>query len=114
MSNTLLGIFLALGSALVIAISQLILKIASQKTWPSRIREYLNVPVVSAYILSFGATFAGVFSMKFIPVAVYAALMGAGQIFVPLLSSMFLGEKMNRRKWLGVAVIVVGIVLVSI
>lgn len=114
MNKTVMGILMALGAAFVIAASQLILKKASGKDWGSHIREYLNVPVITAYVLSTAATFASVYSMKFIPVAVFAAINGSGQIFVPLLSRIFLKEKMNARKWLGVGVIVIGIIVVSL
>ena len=114
MSKTLPGIFLALGATFVIAASQLILKKASGKDWGSHLREYLNAPVITAYVLSTAATFASVYSMKFLPVAIFAAINGSGQIFVPLLSRIFLKEKMTARKWLGVGVIVVGIIVVSL
>ena len=113
-NKTLLGTAIALIAALVIAIGQLMLKKASGKDWGSHIREYLNFPVIAAYVLSFAATFANVFALKMLPVAIFAAINGSGQIFVPLLSRIFLNEKMSKRKWLGIAIIVVGIVIVSL
>lgn len=108
------GIVLSLVSTLIIALMQLVLKKASGKDWGSRIREYLNVPVVSAYFISFLATFLGVYSMKYIPVAVYAVILGSGQVFVPLISAIFLKEKLSRRKWLGIIIMTIGIILVSL
>jgi len=114
MNKYIMGILITVAGTLVLAVAQLILKKASGRDWGSHIREYLNFPVIFAYGLSFTAVFATVYAMKFIPVAVYAAISGSGQVFVPLLSRIFLKEKMSVRKWIGVLVIVIGIVVVSL
>ena len=112
--NSILGICISLFATVILAVVQLILKKASGKSWNSKIREYLNLPVISAYGLSFIATFISVYSMKYIPVAIFAVINGAGQIFVPILSTVFLKEKLSKKKWIGIVVISIGIIVVSL
>ncbi len=111
----LIGVGIILLSNLVAAVSQLLLKQAAKKTWPNWWRSYLNVRVILAYVLFFGTTLFSVYAMRLgVPLSLSAALGASGQIFVPILSRLVLREEINKRRALGMLIIVVGIVVFSL
>lgn len=112
--KVLLGIGIILLSNLVAAVSQLLLKQAAKKTWPNWWRSYLNVRVILAYVLFFSTTLFSVYALRFIPLSLSAALGASGQIFVPILSRLVLHEEISKRRALGMAIIVAGIVVFSL
>lgn len=114
MNNSLLGIVLMLVSALVAAFSQLLLKLSARKTYTVWWRSYLNVLVIGAYGMFFATTFFNAIAMRHISLSLAAALESSSQIFVAIISVVFLKEKISKRKLLGLALIVFGIVLFSI
>lgn len=109
--NMLIGTGLILFSNMVAAISQILLKRAAGRTWPVWWRAYINPYVIAAYILFFMTTIFSVLALRFIPLSLSAALGSSGQIFVPLLSYLFLGEKPSRRRLCGMMIIVAGLVI---
>lgn len=101
-------------SILISSISQIMLKKSAQKTYPSKLREYLNPIVMIAYILFFGCTFITMYSLKVVPLSMSPILEASGYIFVAVLSFIFLKEKLTKRQLLGMALIVIGILVYSI
>ena len=99
---------------LISAFSQILLKLSAQKKYLSVWQEYINPFVITAYAMYFFTTILCVFALRYIPVTLSAALDSAGQIFVPIMSYLFLREKINRRKCLGMLVIVIGIVIFAV
>ncbi len=75
--------------------------------------EYLNPFTIIAYTIFIVATFLTIFSYKEVPLSM-APILGASEyFFVAALSRIFLGEKLNTKKAIGLCVIVVGIVMYS-
>lgn len=98
-------------SVAVASLSQILLKKSAQKTYPNLIREYLNVGVILGYgmmVLSTLLTVAGYAGLEYKNGAVIESL---GFVLVMILSRMFLGEKITRKKVLGNALILAGIVI---
>ena len=114
MNNLALGICLALGANFIAAVSQLLLKRSSAKDYDSWLRSYLNLPVLSAYGLLLLTLLINMLAMKNIDMVLAAVLATSGQVFVPVLSRIFLKEKISRRRVLGMALIVVGIFVFSL
>lgn len=114
MNNTVVGCALVLAAALVSAFSQLLLKLAAGKNYSVWWRSYLNVLVISAYGMFFGATLFNAIAMRFISLSLAAALESSSQIFVAVISVVFLKEKLSRKELAGLALIVFGIILFSI
>ncbi len=74
-----------------------------------KIREYLNPYVIISYSIFIGATFCTIFAYKEIDLA-FGPILGATEyIFVAILSKIFLKEKINKQKILGLAIICLGI-----
>ena len=109
MSRLFLYCLIYVSSVAVSAVSQVMLKKSANKTYKNWIFEYLNPRVIIAYGLFFAATFITMYALKVVPLSMGNLLEGFGYIFVPLLSFVFLKEKMTRGKWIGSALIIAGI-----
>ena len=59
------------------SISQVILKREAIKEHESALREYMNLPVISAYILFVGATLCTVIAYKKVPLSMEVMLLGS-------------------------------------
>lgn len=112
--NTLIGIALILCSNLVAGISQILLKKSAEKTYKVWWRSYVNPYVIIGYGLLFGTTILGVLALRFIPLTLSAALAASGQVIVPVLSYFVLHEKISKKRWIGMALIVIGIIVFSL
>ena len=113
-TEMLIGISLVLCSNAVAAISQILLKKAAKRTYPVWWRSYINPFVITAYAMFVMTTVFSVIALKFIPLSLSAAFAASGQIFVPVLSRLFLGEKIYRKRLIGMLTIVIGIIIFSL
>ncbi len=111
MSRMTIYILIYLSSVLVASVSQIILKKSAGITYKHWIFEYLNVRVITAYGLFFLSTLLTVVALKVVPLSLSALLEGSGYIYVPVLSYFFLKEKMTKKKWIGSALIIAGILV---
>jgi len=93
------------------SVSQIILKKAAEKEYPNKMAEYLNAPVIIAYMIFFGATLCSVFAYKVVPLSIGPILEATGYIWVAVLGKICLGEHIGGRKAVGLVVIIVGIVI---
>jgi eamA-like transporter family len=107
-----LGLFM--GALFVSSISQILLKRSADIKYENRIREYLNPRVIVAYGLFFSASLITVIAYRGIPLSMGPVLESAGYVFVAILGRIFLHEKISRRKLLGLALILVGIMVFNI
>lgn len=101
-------------SVLISSVSQIMLKKSAQKTYPSRIREYLNPLVIAAYTLFFGCTLISMYALKVVPLSFSPALEATGYIFIPVLSYIFFKEKLTKRQFIGMLLIIAGIIVSSL
>ncbi len=98
-------------TALLAAISQLILKKAADNPLYQGIRAYLNLPVILAYGLFFGCMLLNVFALRTLDLTVAGVLEASGYLHVMVLSHFFLKEKITARRLAGNILIITGIVL---
>lgn len=103
-----------LASTFVSAVSQVILKKAAGKTYESRLREYLNFPVIFAYSLFFISTLMTVFAYKVVPMSFGPILESSSYIYVTIFGVVIFKEKLNRRKVLALVLILAGIAVYSL
>lgn len=106
-SYYLLGIL----SVVIASFSQIVLKKGAIESHDSFLKEYLNVWVISGYIMMFASVFLTMIvyrGMNFMNVPVLEAI---GYILVPVLSYFFFRESLSRRKIIGIACILVGIII---
>lgn len=98
----LLGTFIA-------SVSQMILKKAAQKEYPSKIAEYLNFPVIFAYTLFVLTTFMCIFAYRVVPLSFGPVLESTSYIYVTIFGVLFFKEKITKKKLAALALILVGI-----
>lgn len=106
-----LHVFIYIFSVFISSVSQIMLKSSANKKYDSRLKEYLNPMVIIAYGIFFLATLVTVYAYKGIPLSLGPILETTGYLWVSLLGYFILKEKISRRKLLGLAVVIIGIVV---
>ena len=107
----MISILTFLFAVFISSVSQLLLKISANKKHSKRLKEYLNKYVITAYTLFLISTFIAIISLRGIKLKGAPILESAGYIYILLLSKIFLQEKINRKRILGVGIIVIGIAI---
>ena len=100
---------LGLLSVVIASFSQVMLKLGAGKTYSSKIREYLNVYVITGYgmlFVSMVLTIVAYSGLSYLSVPVIEAV---GYGLVPVLSYFIFKEKLTKRKVLGILFILTGI-----
>ena len=109
--NKTYSIILLFTSVFISSISQIILKKAADKTYSSFIRSYLNVRVITAYIIFFTAVFIDLLVLRYLPVSFIPVIETSSYFFIIILSRMFLHEKFTLKQLSGVVIIMAGVFL---
>ena len=105
------GVFLL--SVLISSISQILLKKSADRTYDSRLKEYLNPLVIIAYGMFFCSMMITMYCYKYVDVSAGPIFESAGYIFVGVLGYIFLKEKFTAKKIIGMLLILLGIVVFS-
>lgn len=105
------GVFLC--SVLISSISQILLKKSADRTYDSRLKEYLNPLVIVAYIMFFCSMMITMYCYRYVDVSAGPIFESAGYVFVGILGFIFLKEKFTAKKLLGMVLILLGIVVFS-
>ncbi len=105
------GVFLC--SVLISSISQILLKKSADRTYDSRIKEYLNPLVIVAYIMFFCSMMITMYCYRYVDVSAGPIFESAGYVFVGILGFIFLKEKFTIKKTIGMVLILLGIVVFS-
>ncbi len=96
------------------SISQVMLKKAAQKEYKNVIEEYMNPLVIGAYSLFVLATFMTIFAYKVVPLSLGPILESTGYIYVTIVGIKIFHEKMDKKKIIALAIILVGIFIYSL
>ena len=105
------GVFLC--SVLISSISQILLKKSADRTYDSRLKEYLNPLVIVAYIMFFCSMMITMYCYTYVDVSAGPIFESAGYVFVGILGFIFLKEKFTAKKTIGMVLILLGIVVFS-
>ncbi len=114
MATKLWAIGLVIAATLIGAFGPILLKKASAKKL-SKINS-----LVTNYALFGGVSLYALGTLLFIPalkggdLSVLYPFVALSYIWVSLLSVKFLGEKMNKLKWFGIALIIIGVTFIGI
>ena len=100
-----------LSSVLVASVSQLLLKKGAQNHYTNVIREYFNVWVISGYALMVGSTLLTILAYRGLDYKNGPIIESLGFAFVMILSRIFFGEKITKRKVFGNILIFAGILV---
>lgn len=109
----LYSLFLLAG-VFISAVSQVMLKKAAQKKYDNPIKEYLNPLVIIAYIIFVGTTFLSILAYKGIPLSMGPVLEATSYIYVTIFGVKIFGEKINVKKLIALACIIVGIMIYAL
>ena len=114
MSSLGISVCLLLLSVFISPVSQIILKKAADKTYESTLKEYMNPMVIGAYGLFFCSVILTMLALKHVPLSMSPILESTGYIFVSVMGYIFLKERFSRRKLMGFALILAGIVIFNL
>ena len=114
MSSLGISVCLLLLSVFISSVSQIILKKAADKTYESTLKEYMNPMVIGAYGLFFCSVILTILALKHVPLSMSPILESTGYIFVSVMGYIFLKERFSRRKLMGFALILAGIVIFNL
>lgn len=106
MLNIYFVIFLI--TVLVSSFSQIILKKGANTEYPNKIREYLNVFVISGYCLMFLSMILTIIAYKGVEYKSGVLIESLGNVVVLILSRVFFKEKITWNKILGISLILSG------
>ena len=104
-------IILLVLAVVVSSVSQIILKKSASKTYDSVLKEYLNVYVITGYVLMVISTVLVVLGLKGVPYKNEPIIESLGYIFVMILSNRILKEKITKKKLIGNLLILIGIII---
>ena len=107
-------ILIWLFSVIISSFSQVLLKIAANKTYPNRIREYVNPIVITAYGIFFISTLLTMFALRVVPYSYSPIIESTSYIFIPVFGVFMLKEKISRRRLIGIGIILVGILIFAL
>ncbi len=94
------------------ACAQMLLKKAATIHYPSIIRQYLNPWVIGGYSIMGLVVLVNIFAMsRGVQLKEVGIIESLSYLFVPCLSWMIFGEKLNRIKLLAIAIIMCGVIV---
>lgn len=103
---------IVVSSVLAAAFSQMLLKKGATKGYPTPIRQYLNVWVISGYIIMAISMLANIFAMsRGVLVKEVGAIESLSYLFVPVLSWALFKERISLRKWGAIGLIMIGVIV---
>jgi small multidrug resistance pump len=107
-------VILFLFGVFISSCAQIILKISSKEEHKNIVSEYFNIKVILAYAMFFGAVSINIIALKGIDLKEAPVLETFGYIFILILSSIILKEKITKKKILGNLIIIVGIIIFNL
>ncbi len=114
MNTKILFSLIYIAGVFISAVAQILLKKSAGKIYANRIKEYLNPYVIISYAIFFGATFCTIYAYKEVPLSFGPILAASEYVFVALLSRIILKERINLKKFIGLSIIIAGIILYSL
>lgn len=103
----LVGVFIS-------SISQVMLKQSAMKQYESKIKEYMNPKVITAYIMFIGTTFLSITAYKGIPLSMGPVLEATGYLYITFFGINIFNEKVNHKKAMALVLIIAGIAIYSL
>lgn len=101
---------LGIVSAMMVATSQVLLKVGANRYGEhSVVRQYLNAFVLTGYVLFFLVTVVNVYVFSVVPLKMANIFVALGYVGVLVLSRLFLGERVDPQRIIGVVLIAAGV-----
>ena len=112
--DTLIYVGLLLFGVFISSVSQVMLKMAAKRRYTSVVNEYMNPLVLIAYVMFVGTTFLSILAYRGLPLSMGPVLETTSYIYVTFFGVVIFKEKMNRKKWIALALIVSGIIISAV
>lgn len=106
-----LAIGLSLMALLLAAVSQILFKIAANRTHTTKLAEYLNPQVITGYGLMGLSALLSMFSLRYLSVTSVTMIQSGGYVLIPLLSFVSFKEPIHRKQMLGMLLILAGLIV---
>lgn len=108
---------LAVLMAFFTALGQVLLKlysVKSNKRNRSFLKKFLN-PFLILSVLLFSLSFIGaIWVMRYLEFTIYYSITALNFVFITFLSKKYLKEKIDSKKWVGIIIIVVGLLVFNL
>jgi drug/metabolite transporter (DMT)-like permease len=110
----MLSVIIMVCSALLAALSQVLLKLSANKKHGSFWEEYLNVQVIVGYGLLLLTMFMNIFAYRGIEYKFGPILNSLSYVFVAFFGMVLLKEKLSKQKAIGLIMIILGVVVFNL
>lgn len=114
MNNKLLYYGLFLFSVFISSFSQILLKQSALENYDIKIKEFLNIKVISAYSIFLISTVLTTIAYKEVPLYLGPVLESTGYIYISILSYFILKESLTKKQLMGNIFIILGILISSL
>lgn len=101
-------------SVFVSAVSQVLLKREALRPHENHLKEYLNVGVMTAYVLFFASTLLTLIAYKVVPLSFGPILEATSYIYICVFGYIFFMERLTVRQIFGIACIIGGVFVYSL
>ena len=98
----------------IASLSQILLKRSALEQHENIWRQYLNITVISAYLMLIVSMFITIYAYKGVALKMGPVLETTNYFFVAVLGYIFLKEKLTKRQLVGVLFIVGGVVISAV
>lgn len=105
---------IAIFSGLLSSFSQILLKKSAAEKKDSIVSEYMNIKVISAYIITFICMILTIIAFRGIPYKYGAILESLIYLYIMVFSRLFIGEKITKNRLCGNILIVIGVIVFSL
>ncbi|MGI6152731.1 MAG: EamA family transporter [Christensenellaceae bacterium] len=108
-------IFIMIVSVLIASFSQILLKkSAQQEHGPGFLKQYLNKFVILGYVLLFVSMILTMLAYATMEMKLGPVLESLGYAFVMVLSALFFKERITKKKLIGTALIIFGVIFFNL
>lgn len=100
-----------MGSVLIAAISQILLKKSAMRQYHYKFGDYLNPYVICSYGMLFLSMVMTIYAYKGVDLKTGPVLEATSYLYVAILSAIFLKEKISGKKKIGLIIIIAGVII---
>ena len=111
MNNLFLALGLIVIGTLCAALGQIFLKIASPRMSIS-LRGIFHLPFVAGMLFYGLSMILTIVALKWADLTLIAPMAALNYVWAAFLSVKILKEKMNKWKWLGIVIIIIGVIII--
>ena len=96
------------------SVSQVLLKKAAMRPHKTIIQEYTDWRVIVGYVIFVGCTFMTLLAYRGIPMSWGPVLETTGYVYVTIFGVTIFKEKLNKKKVIALAIILIGVLLYAL